>query len=1423
VKKTVLFLIACVIMLARCDNWNQPIIAPLLDSIDEYSSIKEIKITRPPYPNTFTQDELLAVLSTGGWEQKYGLKVSGIYGSKEIRILDPSEYHVSADGPNPDGGVRAVAVTLNDTHRYASVTASFAVAVLPSGNGSREVIVNSGITGGHLIPFPSRAAIHQEVIISLYPDEGYAYKEDSLTASCSGLPVPITKTDDGAFAFIMPDGTVAVGAEFVRTVATVKIGDRPASYHETLEEAFAGIADNAVADDETATITLSQDTVIEQGITVAGSVTLTAADGREKVIRRGGSFTGSLFTVGTGAILTLDAGNAVGIALDGGKDAGRSAVAPLVTVSGGDLATGERVTLRNNANTAGAGGGVLVSSGSFTMSGGEISGNSAIQGGGVEVGPGGMFVMSGNSVVKQEVYLETEARIAISGPLTPPQNAYSAEIRVTKPERGAVILEGTEGYTLSAEDIAKFQLKNPNASITLSEKQGIFTPSLVTSPTLPASPVLPPSPTTPVETPYEAFYYDENGSLICTTLQSAVTNAPAGSAASPAAIYIAQNITVASKVIIQSGTHRTLTVQDGASKTIRRNTSDSLFEVKSDATLTLVAGGGGGGSRSLALDGNKDAFNNTSSLIQVSGTLKMGDGITLQNNCTQNGGGGVLVNESSTFIMTGGEISGNTALSASMGSGGVFVYNGTFTMTGGTVSGNTAANGGGGGVAVATGTFTMTGGKISGNMATGNGGGVAVTGGTFIMTDGEISENKANGNGGGVLAINGGTVTMTDSEINGNAASTDGGGVYVDGGTFTMTDSNISKNTAANGGGGVYAKDCTSTVTGCEMSENTAVNGGGIYVNNGTVTMTDGKISDNTNSSMGGGVYISGTSGAFIMKSGRISGNTASYGGGGVLVYNGTFTMADGEISDNTDSNMGGGGVYIVGGNSAFTMNNGKISRNKVQKGCGGGGVLVNSGGTFTMTGGEISHNDSHENNGGGGVTVHGGGIFTMTGGDIVDNTALNMGGGVLVKNNGKFTMNSGTISVNQSSAGGGGVSADSGSTFTMTGGTISGNKTTGTQPGTWFPLRYAGGGVLLQQGSAFVMSGGIIRANQGIDGYGGGVCAGYSFTMTGGEISGNTTISSTEAAEVYNGGGGVYIDGLNGGNFTLDSSAGRSVISQNKSKNGGGVYVGDGEFTMNGSKISDNTAEESGGGVYIEDIYGATFTLNGGMINGNTALMKGGGVFRGGSFTINGGMIGDNEAHDGGGLYISGPSTTTMKGGEISGNEVAGNGGGVCIEAGSFTMKGNATISGNKAANGGGVVVKSGQFFMSGNTTASGNEAAGNGGGVCTEGGTFMMKGYATVSGNKAVNGGGVSAEGGTGGLGMQENATISGNTAVGKGGGVYVDGSSFVVQGPDALIYGENADTSLQNTASVGKAVYRNSAQIDTTFPGIDESAYL
>lgn len=270
-----------------------------------------------------------------------------------------------------------------------------------------------------------------------------------------------------------------------------------------------------------------------------------------------------------------------------------------------------------------------------------------------------------------------------------------------------------------------------------------------------------------------------------------------------------------------------------------------------------------------------------------------------------------------------------------------------------------------------TATFNLWGGSITGNACNNSGGGVVAYSGTFNMYGGKITHNTAglkkengNGAGGGVYVDMRGTFNLYRGEISENTAVLQGGGgVYVyNTGKFTMYDGTITRNNV--------------TLIGKSTYENSADYGGGGVLNRGTFTMKNGTISSNTvvpfsddGTQGGGGVY--NARGTFTMENGTLTGNKAlnyaartdglgdkdACGNGGGL-YNAsgaTARIANGTITENISSARSSGydgegaGIFTKGTLSIGTTSSSKVEihDNEAKLGSdelsGGGGVCVRS------------------------------------------------------------------------------------------------------------------------------------------------------------------------------------------------------------------------------------------------------------------------------------------------------------------------------------------------------------------------------------------------------------------------------------------------------------------------------------------------
>ena len=497
------------------------------------------------------------------------------------------------------------------------------------------------------------------------------------------------------------------------------------------------------------------------------------------------------------------------------------------------------------------------------------------------------------------------------------------------------------------------------------------------------------------------------------------------------------------------------------------------------------------------------------------------------NNGAKYDGRGVEVSQG-TFNMYGGSITGNRELKGA----GVDMYCGTFNMYGGNITGNEAKNlttnsenvGIGGGVYMEqNSTFNMYDGTISNN--TGEyGGGVNINSkSVFNMSGGTIENNKAIGKnkafgGGGGVNIIGSTFNMSGGTIRDNNTNAYGGGVYVGvGSNFNMTGGEITGNIAAKYGDGVYVKSAYGNMGHFTVSGSAKVfgnNTSNVYLPDGaTMTIDKGgfdnaaNIGVTTENLPTPGSYVAIATGAanggyrdgtFIND--QITGDCEfQQVGDQILLVNGTLHQhpicgktCDHDVEHTDEAWKGvsslndittGGNYYLtqdieqtqtwsltdakvvlclnghnitakanvdvikISYNAQFILTDcrgekteyGKITH---KEGNVGRGIYVNS--SFTMYGGEISGNTadapSTSNKGyGGGVYVYDGCSFTMNGGKITSNTAGFCGGGVYLSRKSNFTMNGGSITGNSAQMSGGGVELYGGnsgddSTFTVSG-----------------------------------------------------------------------------------------------------------------------------------------------------------------------------------------------------------------------------------------------------------------------------------------------------------------------------------------------------------------------------------------------------
>ena len=743
-------------------------------------------------------------------------------------------------------------------------------------------------------------------------------------------------------------------------------------------------------------------------------------------------------------------------------------------------------------------------------------------------------------------------------------------------------------------------------------------------------------------------------------------------------IELTQELTISS-----SKKDITIRSQEGSTHKLLRSASfqPSADDYKTEYAFRLKAGKLT--FQNIILDGNKDAVTAKSTFVTVTGsnsTLTLGQGATIQN-CASTGYGAAVYVSLGNLVMEEGSAIKDCTTS---------YQGGAIAMLYEPSSWSSKTN------AI---TFTMKGATISGCSTTGTntkytqGGAIYAYGRvTMDIQDSTISGNTANGNGGaiyGETSKNSGDITLnlSGTTITGNTSAALGGGVYFNGTTFTASGvTDITGNTGKGSSNNVYLA-AGKTVSGSGLAEGSKIGISGANIPSTLVTgyaddsetgyftadRTDTKLKATTT----GGLELVGKEDHTHCICGRTDCQETGTGHGKItckgvssldMIKNGGsyYLLNDVTLTKTWKAPSGitlclnGFSIQGAAYTAALTLSTYGSIFNLTD--CGSTGKV-----TSTPYGSKGNRHDSS------GVVVAKDVIFNLYNGSICDLSLDAYQNNLLagaVEVNGTFNMYGGSIKDNQGDAlqptstkpYTGGVLVNSTGVFNLYGGEISGNYSSNKEA-TW-AVAYNGGAVNVN-GGKFNMSGGVIKNNTAGTSKalsnGGAVYVGSNgtFKMSGGEITGNTATRNGGGVAVYN------------GTFTMSGDA---KISNNIAKQdynavehlGGGVYVGaSGKFTMSGDTVISGNLTHSGyadsnaqgGGVYVAS--GGTFTMNdNASIKSNTMKeqytntaksVRGGGVYVGGTLDLNGGSIEDNTAvYEGGGLYLDTKGTVNLGTGTI-------------------------------------------------------------------------------------------------------------------------------------------------------------------------------
>ena len=481
-----------------------------------------------------------------------------------------------------------------------------------------------------------------------------------------------------------------------------------------------------------------------------------------------------------------------------------------------------------------------------------------------------------------------------------------------------------------------------------------------------------------------------------------------------------------------------------------------------------------------------------------------------------------------------------------------------------------------------------------------------------------------------------------------------------------------------------------------------------------------------------------------------LTGNTATFDGGGLnaRIYSGSaLSILRTRISGNTtlknDSDGGGVSIYQRSGTTVDIIDSAISNNVSFGAGATGAGLYIYSEGTLNLEALQVENNRSD------GSDTKGGGVYvkasqnsqvTITDSSILNNElngANSDGGGVWLRagsSDTTITMENNLVAGNHATEQGGGVRA-------ISRGTVSLTQVEVTENGLSTVAGQAGNGV----------GGGGGMYLESVDG--------GTVTLTDGTIRGNTTSDGIP-------GGGLFLNSMDSSSLidVIDSVITGNQTSGMAGRGGGLSIIGDSEVGLTNVSVKDNATDGDqahGGGLHVQS--SGTITATSVIVDSNITQgynSDGGGAYvsivGSGSFNATGSSITDNSTanygSEGGGLSIqtNGAPSVTLTNSSVTDNTTSGSnssGGGIWVRHGGSLPLAitDSTISGNRTmgTSGQGAGLYSGYTVPSSivdvqRSTISGNTSSSLGGGILNRDDGLQLT-NSTVSGNSAPVGGGI------------------------------------------------------------------------------------
>jgi len=498
------------------------------------------------------------------------------------------------------------------------------------------------------------------------------------------------------------------------------------------------------------------------------------------------------------------------------------------------------------------------------------------------------------------------------------------------------------------------------------------------------------------------------------------------------------------------------------------------------------------------------------------------------------------------------------------------------------------------------------------------------------------------------------------------------------------------------------------------------------------------------------------------------------------------FLKIVGEGSGATlDANEKGRVLYVANGANVtikdITLQKGKVTEN------GGGGVYVSSGGTFTMESGTITSCTSSSSSGGG---IYAEGTVKITDGTISNNSANLQGGGLYVLSSGKVSITGGTITGNSASNNANNIligNCNSASSFPDGNDSFYDDTSTTNANGKADAISVFSGKMFARFNKPS-SSGESSNLAQ--------ILSSYYFGNSAGTIYLGNTTDTTGKTWVIDGKIQPTVA------LTIECPSTASTVK---------ATIKAGTSFSNQEIVYHNTNQDISLNKIILDGNNSVRCIN--NLSGNLT-MQSSTLTKGGGYTTGAGLF----ISRGGATIDANSSITACDNSSIANSQ----GGGVYISGASTSLTLEGTISSCKSNEGAGIYIASGTVNINSSTASvCNNTATDNGGGIYAAGGIVNLN-YGSIKDNFCNNScGGVELIGGN--LNIYNSSVISGNTtgltAVNHHGcGVVINNeSSQLYMHGGSVSSNQNYDVSLENgtfqmtgNAQAGKVCLGNGKKI-------------